>query len=147
MWTAVADQPALEWGWAEARLRDAAMYWVDPVGPGHPHPRPVWGVWAGEELHLSIGSPVVQRLLAADRSVTVHLDSSLEVVILEGTVTGPTTDTDLVAAYDRKYDWRYDLEQYGPLTTVRPARVLAWHSVGEAGRDGFAGVGRWRFPP
>ena len=147
MFTAPTTEPELSWEWAEDQLRDADMYWVAPTGGAHPHPRPVWGVWSDESLHLSVGSPLVQRLLMADPRVTVHLVSSLDVVIVEGAVTGSTTDDRLVAAYDSKYDWRYAVDQYGPLTTIAPARVLAWRAVGAAGRDGFEAVGRWSFAP
>ena len=147
MFGATTDQPRLEWSWAEERLAAADMYWVVPVGGRPPRPRPVWGVWVDERLHLSIGSPGVKRLLDADPAVTVHLDSSLDVVIIEGSVTGPTSDRALVAAYDEKYEWHYDLDQYGPLTTVQPHSVLAWRAVGPAGRDGFERVGRWRVEP
>ena len=49
----------------------------------------------------------------------------------------------MIAAYDKKYDWTYDLEQYGPFTTIDPSNVLAWRAAGPAGRDGFAHTGRW----
>ena len=121
MFTAPTMEPELSWDWVEGQLRDADMYWVAPTGGAHPHPRPVWGVWSGRRPAPSVGSPVVQRLLTADPRVTVHLDSSLDVVIVEGVVTGPTTDERLVAAYDAKYDWHYDVDQYGPFTTIAPA--------------------------
>jgi hypothetical protein len=47
--------------------------------------------------------------------------------------------------YDKKYDWRYDVDVYGPLTAIAPVTVLAWRSAGWAGRDGFKASGRWRF--
>jgi hypothetical protein len=104
----------------------------------------VWGVWADEVLHLSIGSPQ----LAAARPgtpATVHLDSGTDVVIVEGTVQAKTVDPAVVAAYDTKYTWTYDVDAYGPLTSIRPRLVLAWRSAGWAGRDGFTATGRWRW--
>lgn len=135
----------LEWSWARARLEAAGTYWVVPRGPGHPHSRPVWGVWHADMLHLSVGSPVVARNLGVDPTVTVHLGSGTDVVIVEGVVAGSGGDAAVLRQYDEKYDWRYDVDEYGPLTAVAPVTVLAWHSAGWAGRDGFRASGRWRF--
>lgn len=137
----------LDWAWVDAELRTAGTYWVTAGGGGHPHPRPVWGVWSGDRLHLSIGSPVIARLLEQDPRVTVHLDSGTDVVIVEGTAVGPVDDIAVLRAYDDKYDWTYTIEEYGPLTGIAPTRALAWRSAGRAGRDGFQQAGRWRFAP
>jgi hypothetical protein len=138
--------PGLEWCWVDAQLTDAGTYWVSMDANRHPHPRPVWGVWADEVLYLSIGSP---KLAAARRGTltTVHLDSGTDVVIVEGVVGAKTGDPALVAAYDTKYTWTYDVEAYGPLTSIRPHVVLGWRSDGWAGRDGFTVTGRWRWMP
>jgi hypothetical protein len=140
-----SDSEELGWDWVEDQLRGAGTYWVVPLSEGHPHPRPVWGVWRHDRLNLSIGTPANSRSLAADPSVTVHLDSGTDVVIVEGTVQGSTEDAAVVADYDSKYDYRYDLATYGALTVVRPMRVLAWRSAGWAGREGFRQTGRWSF--
>jgi hypothetical protein len=147
MYGVVSELDPVPWAWVDEQLRDAPTYWVVPTGEGHPHPRPVWGVWADGELHLSVGSLVVSRALRADPTTTVHLDSGVDVVIVEG-VAVSVADTDeprYIEAYDAKYDWDYDLAEYGPLTTVRPTAVLAWRSAGPAGRDGFQQVARWTF--
>ena len=143
---AVAEQDHLEWDWVDGRLRDAGLYWVTARTPGPPHPRPVWGVWDDGALHLSLGSPTIRAALAEDPVVTVHLDSAVDVVIVEGTA-APVEDMHpaLVGAYDEKYDWTYDVEAYGAFTTVTPTVVLAWRAAGPAGRDGFQEVGRWTF--
>lgn len=143
----VADAAPLDWAWVEDQLDAAGTYWIVPRGEGHPHPRPVWGVWADGALHLSIGSVVVGRLLADDPTATVHLDSGTDVVILEvraDGVSGTAPDDPVIGAYDAKYDWHYTIDEYGPLTRLRPATVLAWRSAGWAGRDGFRQVGRWQ---
>jgi hypothetical protein len=138
---------AVPWSWVDHQLGSAASYWVVGVGSGHPHPRPVWGVWDDPFLDLSIGSPVLSRQLAADPRVTVHLDAGTEVVILEGsTAPLPLEEaTASLAAYDAKYDWRYRVDEHGPLTRVTPSVVLAWQSAGWAGRGGFRRTGRWHF--
>ncbi len=139
----VSDHPQLRWDWVDQQLEEAATYWVVAPTAGHPHPRPVWGVWVDESLHLSVGSPGLRRYLIDGAPVTVHLDSGTDVVIVEGQVRVVSTGAGVLAAYDRKYDWTYDLDAYGPLMVVLPARVLAWRSAGRAGRDGFASTGCW----
>ncbi len=139
-----SDCPALEWEWVDAQLSDAGTYWVSISTDRHPHPRPLWGVWADEMLHLSIGSPTLAAA-PPGTPTTVHLDSGTDVVILEGTLTATTTDSALLATYDTKYTWAYDVEVYGPLTSIQPEVVLAWRSAGWAGRDGFTATSRWRW--
>ena len=135
----------LAWDWVDAQLARAGTYWVAAHGGGGPHPRPVWGVWNDQRLHLSIGSPALRRLIQRDPAVTVHLDSGVDVVIVEGTIVGSDESAHLYEAYDEKYDWHYTTEEYGALTTVQPRAVLAWRSAGWAGREGFQETGRWRF--
>lgn len=102
-------------------------------------------MWHANGLHLSVGSPIVASSLDVDPLVTVHLGSDTDVVIVEGRVTGRGADAAVVGRYDEKYDWRYDVDVYGPLTAIAPLTVLAWRSTGWAGRDGFEASGRWRF--
>lgn len=142
-----SDVAPLDWAWVAAELSTAGTYWVNASGGDHPHPRPVWGVWADEWLHLSIGSPVVARLLERNPDLTVHLESSTDVVIVEGTVVGLVEDMAVLRAYNDKYDWNYTIDEYGPLTKLAPTSALAWRSAGWAGRDGFQQAGRWRFTP
>jgi hypothetical protein len=139
------ERSPLEWAWVESKLAAAGTYWVTARTDGHPHPRPVWGVWRGRRLHLSIGTPVTLAALAADPAVTVHLDSGTDVVIVEGRLGGTTTDADVLDDYNTKYDWNYDSSEHGPGTSVEPERVLAWRTAGWAGRDSFQQTGRWTF--
>jgi hypothetical protein len=141
----VSDKPPLAWAWVEGQLQSAGTYWVAAATPT-PHPRPVWGVWSGDGLFLSIGSPAIARAVARDPAVAVHLESGTDAVIVEGTAAGPSTDSALIAAYDAKYDWAYDVASYGPLLRVDPRVVLAWRTAGWAGRDSFQQTGRWTFP-
>lgn len=148
MYGEVTDLARLEWAWARQQLIDAPTYWVVAAGDGMPHPRPVWGVWREDDsLALSVGTPTTRRRVDRDGRVAVHLDSGVDVVIVEGTVTGEDSDGHgpAIAAYDIKYDWVYDVDAYGPLTIVEPEVVVAWRSRGRAGRDGFGAAGRWRF--
>jgi hypothetical protein len=68
------------------------------------------------------------------------------VVIVEGHAAGPASAADIIAAYNQKYDWNYDLGEYGPLQRVDPDVVLAWRAAGWAGRESFQQTGRWHFP-
>ena len=144
MFGAPSTNSQLAWSWVEQQLTDAETYWVDVAGAGpRPHARPVWGVWLDEQLHLSIGTPAIRRAAKPGAGATVHLPDGLDVVIVEGEIAGPTSGAEVIAAYDKKYDWTYDVEQYGPFTTIDPSNVLAWRAAGPAGRDGFAHTGRW----
>jgi hypothetical protein len=142
----VGDHAALEWEWVDDQLRRAGTYWVTARTSGHPHPRPVWGIWRSSQLFLSIGTPVTRQALDVDPLVTVHLDSGTEVVIVEGRASGSSDHAELLAEYDEKYDWSYDLTEYGSLTRISPDAVLAWRTAGWAGRDSFQQAGRWVFP-
>ncbi len=145
----VSERPGVEWPWVDDQLRAAGTYWVAAPAPGgaRPHPRPVWGVWLDDHLHLSVGSPTLAGQLAPGTGVAVHLDSGTDVVIVEGDVVGPSGGPDAVAAYDTKYDWSYDVAAYGAFTLIRPATVLAWRAGGWAGRDSFQTTSRWDFTP
>ncbi len=141
-----SDRASVEWPWVDRQLTEAGTYWVVARASGQPHPRPVWGIWHEQLLYLSVGSPALLLALRDGAAVTVHLDSGTDVIIVEGTSTrGAPTSPELIESYNRKYDWEYQVSQYGELTQVTPARILAWRSAGWAGRDGFQATGRWDF--
>jgi hypothetical protein len=89
--------------------------------PGHPHPRPVWGISHRQLLYLIVGSPTLLRAVVQDPAVTVHLDSGTDVVLVEG-MTSPTAQRaappSVVEAYNAKYDWDYQVAQDGELTVM-----------------------------
>jgi hypothetical protein len=91
-----------------------------------PPPTSGAGVWQASQLYLSIGGPAIRRALAIDPRVIVHLESGTDVVIVEGRAEGPCDDDRVIAAYDRKYAWSYDIAEHGPLTANSPSTVLAW---------------------
>jgi len=143
-----SDKEQLAWSWVEEQLESAGTYWLVAQSTGHPHPRPVWGIWHGHRLHLSVGSPTLRRCVDQDPRVTVHLDSGTDVVLVEGTA-GRATEREIagaaIEAYNAKYDWDYRVAQYGELVVVRPLRVLGWRTAGWAGRDSFQATGCWQF--
>jgi hypothetical protein len=144
----VADVEGLPWTWVDERLAAAPTYWVTAGGVTRPHPRPVWGVWTGTHLLLSVGSPTLAASLADDATLAVNLESATEVVVLEGRVADRNViDETAIALYDTKYEWHYDITEYGPLLAVAPERVHAWESKGWAGRDGFVAGATFEFGP
>ena len=147
MFGSVLEAEPLPWSWVEERLTAAETYWVVSPSTGHPHPRPVWGVWLDDAVQLSLGSPVLRHQLTAAAPVTVHLDSGIDVVIVEGLVGELSADDTAggIEAYNTKYDWDYEVDKYGPFTKIDPVAVVAWRAAGRAGRDGFRHGGRWRF--
>ena len=147
MYGAPATAEGLEWSWVDDQLRNAGAYWVVVPGPGHPHPRPVWGVWERGGLFLSIGSPRIRTQAEIGAAATIHLGDVNDVVVVEGRVAGPVVEQDLIDVYNGKYDWDYSVDEYGPLTHIHPIKAIAWRSTGWAGRGGFESTGRWTFPP
>jgi hypothetical protein len=146
LYTQPSDHPQLDWQWVQKQLESAGTYWVIPCSDGYPHPRPVWGLWLDDALHLSIGSPVIRGALASDPKVTVHLESGTEVVVVEGQfIPATTTDPNVIAAYNDKYDWAYDEAAYGPIARVAADTVIAWRTAGWAGRESFQESGKWTF--
>jgi hypothetical protein len=148
LYGAPSEQGPLDWSWVDEQLATVGTYWVVVRTSGHPHPRPVWGIWHEQQLHLSVGSPTLSRAVRREQAITVHSGSGTDVVIVEG-IADPAIQTstppEAIAVYNRKYDWDYDVGQYGDLTVVEPTKVMAWRSAGWAGRDGFQSTGCWVF--
>jgi hypothetical protein len=59
MYGAATEHEPLSWPWVEDRLSEPGTMWVTATSEGFPHPRPVWGVWYRDRLHLSIGTPSI----------------------------------------------------------------------------------------
>jgi hypothetical protein len=76
----------LPWSFVEERMAKARNYWLSTTRPdGPPHTRPVDGVWVDGALCFG-GAPETRwvRNLQKNPSISVHLGSETEVVILEG---------------------------------------------------------------
>lgn len=137
----------LDWSWVENQLLDAGTYWVNSSSVGFPHPRPVWGIWFRNSLFLSIGSPILGRGIEINPDITVHLESGTDVVIVEGIAhVSSAPEPEILEMYNLKYEWKYTIDEYGPLTRVDPTTIIAWRSTGWAGRSGIQEVGRWQLP-
>ena len=143
------EDSLLPWSYVEERLRAASNYWITTIGPhARPHARPVDGVWVDGALCFG-GSPETRwvRNLMVNPSISVHLSSEAEAIILEGTaelvmdpshpLAGPST-----VASRAKYP-QYssgDAAPFRPFWAFRPTTALAWTL------EGFPrGATRWRF--
>lgn len=139
----------LPWSHVEERMRRASNYWIVTVGANaRPHARPVDGVWVDGALCFG-GSPQTRwvRNLMANPSISVHLSSEAEAIILEGTaeyvtdpshpLAGPST-----AASKAKYPQYFSGTEpsFRPFWALRPATAFAWIL------EGFPrGATRWCF--
>jgi len=140
----------LPWSYVEERLRVASNYWITTVGPNaRPHARPVDGVWVDGALCFG-GSPETRwvRNLMINPSISAHLSSEAEAIILEGTaeyVTEPSHSlaAPSAAASKEKYPQYFsgNAAPFRPFWALRPTTAFAWTL------EGFPRCAtRWRFP-
>lgn len=117
------------WSFAEQRLKRSHNYWICSTRPdGRPHSTPVWGVWLGGAFYFSTDPESRKgRNLKANPSISVHVESGDEPVILEGQVEEAELDEKIDGAYFKKYKMHL-LEFPGPMLILRlrPKTVLAW---------------------
>jgi hypothetical protein len=131
----------LEWEDVEARLRESIHYWLGTTRPdGRPHVVPRWGVRVDQKFWYD-GSPSTRhsRNLESNPHCTLHLESGVEVTILEGISTVPDPvmgemGERLSAEFIRKYgplgyspgpdSWSG--EASGGLHVLAPASAIAW---------------------
>src|SRR5262245_39012262 len=97
----------LTWEFVTQRMQAAKNYWISTVNPnGRPHAVPVWGVWLDNTLYFG-GSPDTRwaQNLRKHPYVVVHLDDSVEAVMLEGHVTLiDDPDSDVMKRIDDAYE-------------------------------------------
>ncbi len=139
----VGGDDLLPWSWAVGRLTDERNYWLSSVRrDGFPQARPLWGVWHEDRLFLSVGHAGLQRAdISGDAGlpVTAHVDSAVDVVIVEGTIHrvagkyGPA-DAEVLSSmggevleragelYKAKYDYDADFVNF----VVQPRVVYGW---------------------
>jgi pyridoxamine 5'-phosphate oxidase-like protein len=124
----------LPWSHVGERMAAAMHYWICTVGPaGRPHAVPVDGLWLDDRLYFG-GSPQTRRNrnLAANPAVSVHLESSTDVVILQGEAHLGTPDRSLAIrlaeASVKKYGYAPKPEEYETVGVhvFRPRVVIAW---------------------
>jgi hypothetical protein len=117
------------WPQVEAKLVAAMNYWLSTVQPdGRPHAMPVWSVWHDGALHFGGGRSTRKlKNLADNPNVVMHLESTTDVVIVEGTVL-EVTDEDEQHRIDDVYEAKYGMRHGPPVWRVTPSKVFAWTS-------------------
>lgn len=140
----------LSWAEASERLAAAKNYWVvTAAADGRPCPRPLWGLWIDDSLIFTVlRSTRTARNLAANPYASVHLESTEQVLIMEGVVT--ETDPGQLAAFFEAWLEKYAAEGAGAsdpgtldrvVYRLRPRQVHAWtlgRFPGDATRWTFA---------
>jgi hypothetical protein len=124
----------LPWSYVNERMTQAMHYWICTVGSDtHPHVAPVDGLWLDGKLYFG-GSPQTKRNrnLRIHPAISVHLDSSDDVVILQGETHLYTPDHQLATQLSKlsaeKYGYGASPEHYEKTGThvFRPRVVFAW---------------------
>jgi hypothetical protein len=164
---------ATSWEQALSRLNQQQTYWVATVRPdGHPHVRPVLGVWIGGLFYTSTspGSRKGRNLDTDSRYVISVSSTALPAVdlVVEGVAVRVLDEIELLTvaqAYDGKYGWDVDVEDgafYGegaptagppPYHVYRVTPAVAYCFPGTEGHDehsigqhGIITPTRWTFP-
>ena len=122
---------------AEERLTTSRNYWICTTRPdGRPHSIPVWGFWLDGALYFGTArSTRKARNLFHNPSVSIHLESGDDVIILEGAVcevdlSDKPTLQKLDAASRAKYRMPLMVMPESIFYSVRPHVVLAWTESG-----------------
>lgn len=136
----------LPWSHVTERMTQALHYWICTVdADNRPHVTPVDGLWLDDRLYFG-GSPQTRRNrdLATNPAVSVHLDSSDDVVILHGDAHLQVPDhalaTQLSKLSAEKYGYGASPEDYEKMGAhvFRPRVVFAWKQFPKD-------VTRWQF--
>jgi len=140
----------LPWSHAEQRLEKSRGYWVCTTRPdGRPHSMPVWGFWLDGALYFSTGTSTRKaKNIAHQPEVSIHLESTEDMVVLEGRAVevdpqkfAPAFRKRADAVSRKKYKMGFTIMPGSVFYRVRPRVALAWlekkfpyHST------------RWEFP-
>jgi hypothetical protein len=141
------DKDLLPWSHVNERMTQAMHYWICTVGSDNrPHITPVDGLWLDDKLYFG-GSPHTRRNrdLVNNPAVSVHLDSSDDVVILQGNAYLQTPDHEMAVQLSKasaaKYGYAPSPEEYesSGVHVFQPVTVFAWKQFPKD-------VTRWQFP-
>jgi nitroimidazol reductase NimA-like FMN-containing flavoprotein (pyridoxamine 5'-phosphate oxidase superfamily) len=116
---------------AREKLAQAGNIWFASVrSDGRPHLTPVWFVYDGLRLYVSIDpNSIKSRNLASNPNVSLALEDGSHPLICEGRaeLISPPYSPKIAALFQEKYDWdiRAD-DQYGQLVEITPRKWLAW---------------------
>jgi nitroimidazol reductase NimA-like FMN-containing flavoprotein (pyridoxamine 5'-phosphate oxidase superfamily) len=125
----------LPWAEIRARLEAAERYWLATTRPdGRPHAIPIDGIWLDDVWYFG-GSPetVTSRNVKANPEIVMHLEHTMQVVIVEGRAEWVKPDEEtrmqLADLMNQKYDYGMTPEMYeGGSWVLRPRKVLAWNT-------------------
>ena len=128
-----APSQLLAWETVEARLAEAAHYWLATVRPdGRPHVVPLDGLWRRERWYFGgVPTTVKHHNLLANPRAALHLEDATSSVIVEGTCAIEVPSDEGAEALSAASKAKYG---YGPPASVyregvwalTPARVLTW---------------------
>lgn len=148
----MTEQVPISWRHYESRLTHARNYWLATSRPDRrPHVAPLWGIWRDNALYFGTDPDSVKgRNLAAEPHASVHLDDSVDVVILDGVV-APMGPAGVLAWYDDALAEKYVTPREGqPYRSVMdassriyrftPTVMLTWWEIATAQT-----ARRWRF--
>ena len=126
------DKGLVPWKHVIAQLEKSKNYWISSTRPdGRPHAMPVWGVWMNGAVCFGTDRKSRKaRNLQANPSVSLHLESGDDVVIIEGTVReiDPKEMPAIDAAYSNKYKMKLsNAPGDSCFLAVVPRVVFAWH--------------------
>jgi len=119
----------LPWSWAEERLARCRNFFVATASPdGRPSVMPVWGLWRpdpGDFLFSTAERSRKTRNLQANPQVSVAVDDSVEVVVVDGRaelVDGADVE-DGLRAYAAKY-WEGEQRRAEGVEFLKQNRVV-----------------------
>jgi hypothetical protein len=129
----------ISWSEVEKRIETARSYWIATVSAmGRPHSRPVDGIWLDGALYFAGGDVKWSRNLRENPAAQVHLESTEQVVILEGSVeriAAKAPELERVAEAGRT---KYGNDYAGERWVFRPTTAFAWTNFAKDAT-------RWRF--
>ena len=116
---------------AREKLAQAANIWFASVrSDGRPHLTPVWFVYDGHQLYVSIDpNSVKSRNLATNPYVSLALEDGSHPLICEAqaALIPPPFPDEIVELFQKKYDWDIRTDsQYGQLVAITPRKWLDW---------------------
>lgn len=120
----------LDWQHVATRLEQSQRYWLaTSTVDGRPHAVPVDGIWLDTSLYFGGAETRWMRNVRANPNVAVHLDSSEDVVTLEGGVEfvdGPVALLRRVASASKA---KYGFGSPRPCWAFTPKIVFAWTNL------------------
>ncbi|WP_250280265.1 hypothetical protein [Frankia sp. Cppng1_Ct_nod] len=148
-----ASGPQLDWEWVEKRLSENLNYWLATTLPdGTPHVRPIWAFWRDGELYFCTVNRCVDYLKSG-KPVLIHLESGVDVVIVEGRATQLKTKAENAVISDAYREllnhetiatdegvYTVNEGYGGPGYKLAPTKILGWVA------PNFAVATRWTFP-